>query len=210
MDASVRLIDGEFVQVVKVLEMPAVSVEVPAPEGSSLEVTQLLVKAGVDDVVAATEAVAALIADGKLPVNVAALPALAAGTNNIGDVDVASIAAGTNTIGATRDAGPSQTVTRTFTQNDDISTARDITAAPTSGQKIVALDVYVSVDTACYVTIQMETSSNVLAGAYCAANSIVPFTLRGYLKGDAADKKLQMKSSVASKGACTAVYFSEA
>jgi hypothetical protein len=111
---------------------------------------------------------------------------------------------------AGKDAGPSQTVTRTFTQNNDISTARDITAAPTAGQKIVAMDVYISVDTACYVTIQMETSGNVLAGAYCAANSLVPFTLRGYLKGDAADKKLQMKSSVASKGACTAVYFSEA
>jgi hypothetical protein len=71
------------------------------------------------------------------------------------------------------------------------------------------MDIYISVNTTCYVTIQMETSGNVLAGAYAAANSIVPFTLRGYLKGNAADKKLQMKSSVASKGACTAVYFSE-
>jgi len=108
------------------------------------------------------------------------------------------------------DSGPAQAVTRTFTQNDDISTARDISAAPASGQKIVALDVYVSVDTAGYVTIQMETSGNVLAGAYMAANSTIAFTLRGLLKGDAANKKLQVKSSVASKGAVTAVYFSEA
>ena len=34
-----------------------------------------------------------------LPVSLASLPALAAGTNNIGDIDVLSIAAGTNTIG---------------------------------------------------------------------------------------------------------------
>lgn len=112
--------------------------------------------------------------------------------------------------GSLLDAGPAQSVTRTFTQNNDISTARDITVAPATGQKIVAMDVYVSVETACYVTVQMETSGNVLAGAYCAANSTVPFTLRGYLKGDAADKKLQVKSSVASKAAVTAVYFSEA
>lgn len=108
------------------------------------------------------------------------------------------------------DGGPSEEVTRTFTQNDDISTARDITTAPATGKKIVAMDVWISVDTTCYVTIQMETSGNVIAGAYCPANSTMPFTFRGMLKGDAIDKKLQMKSSVASKGACTAIYFSEA
>ncbi len=109
-----------------------------------------------------------------------------------------------------KDGGLGMTITRTFTQNNDISTARDITAAPTAGQKIVAIDCWVSVDTAGYVTIQMETSGNVLAGAYVPANSSIPFTLRGMLKGDTADKKLQMKSTVASKGACTCIYFSEA
>jgi len=38
-------------------------------------------------------------ASGRLHVNVGVLPALAAGTNNIGDVDIASIAAGDNNIG---------------------------------------------------------------------------------------------------------------
>lgn len=126
-----------------------------------------------------------------------------------GDGTYAPLTAMSAVSGAT-DAGPAQEVTRTFTQNNDISTARDITVAPAAGQKIKAMDVWVSVDTACYVTIQMETSGAVLAGAYVGANSTVPFTLRGMLKGDAADKKLQMKSSVASKGACTAIYFSEA
>ena len=108
------------------------------------------------------------------------------------------------------DAGPSQTVTRTFTYNADISTARDITAAPTAGQKIVAMDIIISVDTSCYVTIQMETSANVLWGGYMTASSPIQLTPRGYIKADLADKKLMMKSSAASKGACTCIFFSEA
>lgn len=109
-----------------------------------------------------------------------------------------------------KDAGPVQSVTRLFTTNADISTARDITAAPAAGQKITAIDILISVETACYLTVQMETSGNVLWGGYMQANSVIQLTPRGYLKGDAADKKLQMKSSVASKGACTCIYFSEA
>lgn len=149
-----------------------------------------------------------LTTDSTGRLRIAALPA-SSGVD-IGDVDVASIAAGTNTIGATRDAGPAQTVTRTYTANADFSTARDVTAAPTAGQKIVALDIVVSMATACLVTVEMETSHNVLAGAYLPANGTMVFTLRGLLKADAADKKLQVKSSVASAGVVTAVYFSEA
>lgn len=152
--------------------------------------------------------------DGTFSLSVDA--ALEVGSLTIGKVDqgAAGVADWKMTLDSedviTKDGGPYQNLTRTFTQNDDISTARDITTAPTAGQKIKAMDVWVSVDTECYVTIQMETSGNVLAGAYVPANSTVPFTLRGMLKGDAADKKLQMKSSVAAKGACTAIYYSEA
>lgn len=109
-----------------------------------------------------------------------------------------------------KDAGPAQALTRTFTKNDDISTARDITDAPEAGLKAVATDIAISVDTDCYLTIQMETSGNVLWGGYVSASSPVQITLRGYLKADAAAKKLQMKSSVAAKGACTCVWFTEA
>lgn len=121
-----------------------------------------------------------------------------------------ALVTGTATIGATKDAGPNQTLTRLFTYSADISTARDITAAPTAGQKIVAVDVLISVDTAGYVTVQMESSGNVLAGLFMPANGAAQVTLRGMLVGDVADKKLQMKSSVASKGACTCNYYSEA
>ena len=113
-------------------------------------------------------------------------------------------------IAGLKDAGPAMAVTRTYTQNDDISTARDITAAPGAGLKVVATDIVLSVDTDCYATIQMETSGNVLWGGYVTANSPVQLTLRGLLKGDAANKKLQMKSSVAAKGACLCVWYPEA
>ena len=106
--------------------------------------------------------------------------------------------------------GCSQSITRQYTYNADISTARDITGVPNAGQKIVATDIYVSVNTECLVTIQMETSGNVLAGAYMAENSTVAFTLRGYIKGDTAGKKLQVKSSVASAGVVTVDWFAEA
>lgn len=113
-------------------------------------------------------------------------------------------------IGVTLDGGSSQSLTRQYTANADISTARDITNAPGAGLKVVATDIYISVNTEALVTIQMETSGNVLAAAYMTENSTIAFTLRGYLKGDTANKKLQMKSSVASAAVCTCVYFTEA
>jgi hypothetical protein len=127
-----------------------------------------------------------------------------------GHKPVVLLPASTETIGATRDAGPSQTVTRTYSTAADGSTAFDATATPTTGQKILLLDLIVSVDTACLVTLQMESSGNVLAAFYMAANSSIQITPRGYLKGDAANKKLQLKTSVASAIKATSVYTSEA
>jgi hypothetical protein len=99
---------------------------------------------------------------------------------------------------------------RTYTTSADITTAAAITAAPTGGQKIVATDIMVSSDTAMLFSIQMETSANVLAAVRLPANGSVQISLRGYLKGDAADKKIYGKASVAGNVYITAVYFSEA
>jgi hypothetical protein len=111
---------------------------------------------------------------------------------------------------STKDAGPSQTLTRTYTTSANMSTAAAITPSPTTGQKIVAMDILVSTDTAMNFSVQMETSNNVLAKIYMPANSSAQITLRGGLKGDVADKKLFGKASVSGNVAITAVTFSEA
>lgn len=112
---------------------------------------------------------------------------------------------------STKDAGPAQTIQRTYTYTTNAApTPVSITDVPTSGNKVVLTDVYVSVDTTCTVTIQMETSANVIAGAFMPSYSTVPFTLRGYLKGDTAGKRIQIRTSIANvKVAVTAVYFYE-
>lgn len=122
----------------------------------------------------------------------------------------AALPAGTSVIGATKDAGPSQTITRTYTASADMTTAAAITAAPASGQKIVLMDVLISVSVATVITLEMETSANVLAGFHMPANSTLQITPRGWIKGDAADKKIFAKSTVAGAVKFTAVYFSEA
>ncbi len=109
-----------------------------------------------------------------------------------------------------RDAGPSQTLARTCTVSADMTTAAAITPAPASGQKIVAVDNLVSTDTAMSFTVQMETSNNVLAKVYLSGPGTAQLTLRGYMKGDAADKKLMGKASDAGNVAITAITFSEA
>jgi len=155
----------------------------------------------------------ASIAAGNNNIGDVDVASIAAGDNNIGNVDVVTLpalAAGTNMIGAAKDAGPNQTVTRTYTASADMQTAADITAAPTAGQKIVLMDLILSVGTAMSLSIQMETSANVLMKVYMAANSTVQITPRGFLKGDAADKKIQCDASAAGNVAITAIYFSEA
>jgi hypothetical protein len=111
---------------------------------------------------------------------------------------------------AGNDNGPSQTLTRTYTASADMSTAAAITAAPASGKKIVLMDVLISTDTAMNFALQMETSATVLAKVFLPANSVMQVTLRGFIKGDTADKKIYGKASVSGNVAITAVYFSEA
>lgn len=110
----------------------------------------------------------------------------------------------------TKDAGPYQTVTRTYTASADMTTAADLTAAPTAGQKIVLMDLIISTDTAMSFTIQEETSATVFAKVYLAANSTAQITPRGYIKAAVADKKIQGDASAAGNVAITAFYFSEA
>ena len=110
----------------------------------------------------------------------------------------------------TKDAGPSQTVTRTYTASADMTTAADICADPASGQKTVVMDIIVSTDTSMSFTIQEETSETVFAKIYLAANSTAQITPRGYIKAAVADKNIMGKASVAGNVAITTVYFSEA
>ncbi len=97
------------------------------------------------------------------------------------------------------DAGPGHTLMRKFYHSDNGSIAFDISDAPAAGQKIVGVDVVVSVDTTCHVAVKMETSGNQRAGAYMCAYSTLPLTLRGHLVGDAMGKKLQAQTDVPSK-----------
>jgi hypothetical protein len=108
------------------------------------------------------------------------------------------------------DAGPAQTVTRTpFTSNDASVTPVDLTTAPGASLKAVAMDIIVSVVTACQVNIITEDGTGF--SIHMGANSTVQLSPRGYAaKGTANNKKLQITTSVASvvSGVCN--WFAEA
>lgn len=137
--------------------------------------------------------------------------ALPAGDNNIGNVDLASaIPAGTNTIGATRDAGPAWTSAYLHTASADASGGADLTAAPTAGQKICIDDLIISVGADLTVTLEEETSGTDVMVFYMAAKSTIQVTPRGQVKLPTADKKLRLDTSGAGNIAVTVVYHSEA
>lgn len=110
----------------------------------------------------------------------------------------------------TSDNGPSQTITRTYTTSADMTTAVAISPAPTSGQKVVAIDVIVSALTALEFTIQEETSGTVFDSVLLPANGTVQLTPRGYFKTAVADKKFFGKASVAGQVRVFVNSFSEA
>lgn len=114
----------------------------------------------------------------------------------------------------TKDGGPAQTtslgVSNARVTSADATTATAITDAPTSGQKLVILDVLVSADTAMRVDLQCETTATVIASLFIPANGAVQWTPRGKVKLATADKKLMYKASVTGNVAATAIYFSEA
>jgi len=133
---------------------------------------------------------------------------IAAGTNLIGKVGLDQVTAGANVVLDGGYGGPAQT--QAYVYSADMTTAAALTAAPTAGQKIIATDILVSVAVAGFVTVQMETSTNVLAGVFLPASGAYNFCLRGLLKGDTADKKLFGKSTTAGGIAWTIKYHSEA
>lgn len=108
------------------------------------------------------------------------------------------------------DGGPGYVPARTYTTSANMTTAADITAAPTSSQKIVADDILVSSAVAMEFTIQEETSATVLASVFIPTNGTVQITLRDGLKAAVADKKLQGKASIAGNVRVTCCYHSEA
>ena len=111
---------------------------------------------------------------------------------------------------AGKDNGPNWTSSYTFTTSADATAGADVTAAPTTGQKIVVTDLVVAVDTAMSVSFLEETSGTEVLRLYLAANSAVQVTPRGKLKLATANKKLRVDTSVAGNIAVTALYYSEA
>lgn len=111
----------------------------------------------------------------------------------------------------THDAGQGfPELVRKYTASADMTTAAAISNKPSKSKKVVAVDILVSSDTAMSFTVQMETSANVLAKVFIPASGTVSITLRGMIKGDAADKKLMGLASVAGNVSATVNHYSEA
>lgn len=122
----------------------------------------------------------------------------------------ASIPAGTNPIGGTKDNGPQWTSVYTYTTSADMSTAANITAAPTGGQKLVITDILLSADTAMLMEFKEETSGTVIGAVRIPADGIVQITPRSKWKLPVADKKLQGDSDASGNVYITVFYYSEA
>lgn len=110
---------------------------------------------------------------------------------------------------ATTDNGPTWTQSYLHTASADASGGVDLTAAPTSGQKIVVDDIIVSTDTAMWVLFEEETSGTDIIKLYLAANSGAQISPRK-LKLATADKKLRLDTEKAGNIAVTVLYHSEA
>lgn len=111
---------------------------------------------------------------------------------------------------ATMDAGPAWASSYLHTASADASGGVDVTASPTSGQKIVVDDVIVSTGAALTVTFEEETSGTDVLRLYMAANGIAQVTPRGKIKLATADRKLRIVTSGAGTVAVTVCYHSEA
>lgn len=109
----------------------------------------------------------------------------------------------------TSDAGPAWTSVFTYTASADMTTAADLTAAPTGGQKLVITDIILSSDTAMLFEFKEETSGTVIGATRIPEDGVVQFTPRGKWKLPVADKKLQGEASVAGNVYVTVFYYSE-
>lgn len=107
------------------------------------------------------------------------------------------------------DGGLGLEVTRgTPISSSDITTAVDLTGAPASGKKIRILDLFVSVAVAMKIQVIEETSGDVIASAYLPTNGNLPLSLRCGIEANAADRKLQLKGSVAGGVEVICTYYS--
>lgn len=97
-----------------------------------------------------------------------------------------------------------------FTSADQSAAVAAVTAAPTSGQKLVITDLIVSVDTDMTATFTVETTGHVVHKLYLPAKSVVNLCTRSPVKLGTADKKLMVQTSAAGNIAVQALYYSEA
>lgn len=91
----------------------------------------------------------------------------------------------------------------------NMTTAADVTNAPTSGEKLVIVDIIASADTAMSLLFEEETSGTDIVKVFIPANGVVQITPRGKIKLATANKKLTAKASVAGNVAVTVTYYSE-
>lgn len=127
---------------------------------------------------------------------------------------VDSLPTGANMIGAVKDAGFFKTTTTTYTTTTTTAnTAFDITPAPTSGQKIVLVDLLISVNTNCLLLLKDNNATPATyLGTYMTASAGVDAIIpRAHIKCATADKKFQLVTSTSSVTVqVTANWYSEA
>lgn len=156
-----------------------------------------------------------------------AIGVLGAGSALIGKVSIDQATANANEVvlkassaivGGTKDAGPSWTSVHgvagvPFT-SADVQTAAPVTDAPTSDQKLVITDLFISNNSAVAIqfTFVEETSITVIAGPFALpAGSSLQLTPRSKgWKLPVANKKLLVDASAAGNIMVDAHYFSEA
>ncbi|HEX8183293.1 MAG TPA: hypothetical protein VF747_01040 [Blastocatellia bacterium] len=121
------------------------------------------------------------------------------------------IAAGSASIGGVKWNGVHWAASPISLESADLSSIGDLTQAPTSGQKIVIDELWVSTITAMTLTITEETTLTVLKTFYLPANS-EPFLFKPLvgLKLATADKKARIQASAAGSISIYASYHSEA
>jgi hypothetical protein len=117
-----------------------------------------------------------------LPVSLASLPALIAGTA---------------VVGAVKDDGPNTRGTSTYATSADMSTAAAIGPAPTAGQKSVLKEIDISALVAMEFSLQEETSATVFRSFFIPASGTLHLVFRDELKLATADKRWFGKASIA-------------
>ncbi len=111
--------------------------------------------------------------------------------------------------GESKDNGPYWVSSYTYTTSADMQTAADITAAPTSGQKLVITDIILSSDTQMLFQFLEETSGTAIGAVRLPADGTVQLTPRSAWKLPVADKKLQGDAGASGNVYVSVFYYSE-